>query len=72
VSSGHAAGALVTYTGLCGEGGQGNGQGRDGRGEELPGGGSLSQEQVPHFYQLPPPRFPPKNEFGTTITKIPA
>ena len=56
--------------GLPGEGGQGNGQGngqgRDGRGEGRPGGrgGSLSQEQVPHFYQLPPPKFPPKNEFG--------
>ena len=55
--------------GLPGEGngnGEGNGQGRDGQGEGRPGGrgGSLSQEQVPHFYQLPPPKFPPKNEFG--------
>jgi|GEM_PF-1178190 hypothetical protein len=55
--------------GKGGQKGQGQGQGeggegRDGKGKgKGKGPGDMSQEQVPHFYQLPPPKFPPKNEF---------
>lgn len=43
--------------------GQGEGEGKgEGKGKGK-GPGDMSQEQVPHFYQLPPPKFPPKNEF---------
>jgi len=38
------------------------GKGKEGDGKKGKGKGSFSQEQVPMFYELPPPKFPPKDE----------
>jgi len=51
------------FFGTTNKGGTGKeGQNGNGDGSNSGDGGSLSQEQVPMFYQLPPPHFPAKDE----------